>query len=142
MPIHHSLVLFSAAFHLICKLGVLLSNLDLLLQPLLLVVQLAQTIFKHLSLDLLLFELKLRLELARAIQASCLVLLLGRLQIVELNVAKAEVVADKLLGCYFFGRCELREVVLEVVLLAVGVVARRWVDDVLDLGPAVALGAP
>ena len=81
----------------------LLSNLDLLLQPLLLVVQLAQTIFKHLSLDLLLFELKLRLELARAIQASCLVLLLGRLQIVELNVAKAEVVADKLLGCYFFG---------------------------------------
>lgn len=103
MPIHHSLVLFSAAFHLICKLGVLLSNLDLLLQPLLLVVQLAQTIFKHLSLDLLLFELKLRLELARAIQASCLVLLLGRLQIVELNVAKAEVVADKLLGCYFFG---------------------------------------
>lgn len=59
VPLHHSLVLFSARFDLVCKLRVLLSNLDLFLQPLLLVVQLAQPIFEHLSLDLLLFELKL-----------------------------------------------------------------------------------
>ena len=42
----------------------LLSNLDLFLQPLLFIVQLSQSVFEHQSLNLLLFHVELLLELA------------------------------------------------------------------------------
>ena len=71
----------------------LLSNLNLLLQPLLLVVQLAKPVLKHLRLDLLLFHVQLLLEFARAIHARC-VILIRRLQIVNLDISKAEILAD------------------------------------------------
>ena len=70
----------------------LLSNLYLLLQPLLLVVQLAEPVLKHLRLNLLLLHVQLLLELAGAFHASCVVFIL-RLEIVNLDVAEAEILA-------------------------------------------------
>ena len=51
----------------------LLSYLDLLLQPLLLVVQFSKPVLEHLRLDLLLLHVQLLLELARAFHAGCVV---------------------------------------------------------------------
>ena len=56
VPVHHGGVLVAPLLHLVCKLRMLLRNLDLLLQPLLLVRQLAQPVFEHLRLDLLLLH--------------------------------------------------------------------------------------
>ena len=50
-----------------------LSYLDLLLQPLLLVVQFSKPVLEHLRLDLLLLHVQLLLELARAFHAGCVV---------------------------------------------------------------------
>ena len=57
VPLHHTIVLIAAMLHLVSELRMLLSDSDLFLQPLLLVVQLPETIFKHLCLDLLLFHM-------------------------------------------------------------------------------------
>ena len=56
VPLHHTIVLIASLLHLVSELRMLLSDSDLFLQPLLLVVQFPETIFKHLSLDLLLFH--------------------------------------------------------------------------------------
>ena len=52
-------------------------------------------------LDLLLLQLQLLLELARTVQICSPVEVLGRLQVVKLDVSEAEVVAHKLLGSDF-----------------------------------------
>lgn len=64
VPLHHRIVLGASRIDLVGKLTVLLGDADLLLQPLLLVVQLAESVFHHLGLDLLLLEVELLLELA------------------------------------------------------------------------------
>lgn len=64
VPVHHRTVLISAILDLIGELRVLLSNPDLFLQPLLLVVQLTQAILQHLCLDLLLLHVELLPELS------------------------------------------------------------------------------
>lgn len=64
VPVQHCVVLIAPIFHLICKLRVLLSNPDLFLQPLLLIVKLSQAIFEHLRLDLFLFHVQLLAEFA------------------------------------------------------------------------------
>ena len=80
----------------------LLSYLDLLLQPLLLVVQFSKPVLEHLRLDLLLFHVQLLLELAGAFHAGCVVFI-GLLEIVNLDVSKAEILADQLLACNLLG---------------------------------------
>ena len=50
VPSHESLVLITSLFDLIGKLGVFLRDSDLLLQALLLIVQLAQSVLEHHSL--------------------------------------------------------------------------------------------
>ena len=50
VPCHQSLVLITSLFDLIGKLGVFLRDSDLLLQALLLIVQLAQSVLEHHSL--------------------------------------------------------------------------------------------
>ena len=64
VPLHHRFVLIASLLHLVSELRMLLSNSDLFLQPLLLVVQLPETILKHLCLDLLLFHVQLLTELS------------------------------------------------------------------------------
>ena len=54
MPVHHSIVLLASIVYLISEFRVLLGNSNLFLQPLFLVVELSETILKHLRLDLLL----------------------------------------------------------------------------------------
>ena len=106
MPIHHCIVFITSRLHLICELRVFLSNPDLFLQPLFFVMELSKTIFKHLSLNLLLFHVKLLAKLARAIQARyplSPVSTLRLIQVVQLDVTKAEVMTDELLLRYFFG---------------------------------------
>ena len=44
MPIHQSLIFISSGLYMICELRVLLGNLDLPLQSLFLIVQLAETV--------------------------------------------------------------------------------------------------
>ena len=56
VPVHHRAVLVAPLLHMVGKLRMLLRNLDLLLQPLLLIGQLAQPVFEHLRLDLLLLH--------------------------------------------------------------------------------------
>lgn len=98
VPVHHGVVIVAPLLHLVSELGVLLRNLDLLLQSLFFVVQLAEAIFEHLRLDLFLLHVQLLLELARAFHASRAVV--GRVgpQVVQLDVAEAEVLADELLA--------------------------------------------
>lgn len=57
--------------------------------------------------------------------------------ILQLYVAKTEILADELLSCDFFRRCEGAYVVQNPVLLCASF---RWVEDVLELGPAVGRG--
>ena len=64
VPFHHCIILVSSLFDLISELGVLLRYPDLFLQPLLLVMQLTETILKHHCFLLLLFHVKFLLELA------------------------------------------------------------------------------
>ena len=92
VPAHHSVVLFSPRLHLISKLRMLLGNLYLFLQPLLFVVQLSKPVLQHLRLNLLLLHMQLLLELAGAFHARCVVFIL-RLEIVNLDVAEAEILA-------------------------------------------------
>mgnify|MGYP001314663320 CR=1 FL=1 len=56
VPLHHTIVLIASLLHLVSELRMLLSNSDLFLQPLLLVMQFPETILEHLCLDLLLFH--------------------------------------------------------------------------------------
>ena len=51
MPIHESLILISSLLDLVCELRVFLGNLDLPLQSLFLIVQLAEAVLKHLGLN-------------------------------------------------------------------------------------------
>ena len=63
MPGHHRIVIIASPLYLISELRVLLGNPNLLLQPLLFVMELSETIFQHLSLYLLLFHVKFLAEL-------------------------------------------------------------------------------
>ena len=102
VPIHHGGILFSPLFDLVGELRMLLGNSDLLLQPLLFVVQLAESIFKHLGLQLFLLHMELLLELARSLDTGCLIHVPSRVQVVQPDVSKAEVVASELLGGNLF----------------------------------------
>ena len=102
VPIHHGGILVSSLLNLVSELRMLLGNSDLLLQPLLLVVQLAESIFKHLGLQLFLLHMELLLELARSVDTGCLIHVPSRVQVVQPDVSKAEVVASELLGGNFF----------------------------------------
>ena len=79
----------------------LLCYLDLLLQPLLFVVQFTKPVLEHLRLDLLLLHVQLLLELAGAIEPCSFVRTLWRLKVVKFDIAKAEVLAHQLLSCHF-----------------------------------------
>ena len=82
----------------------LLGNPNLFLQPLLLVVELSETILKHLRFDLLLFHVKLLTELARTVQTrDSPVRILSLVQVVKLDITEAKVMADELLLSNLFG---------------------------------------
>ena len=104
MPVHHCIVFIASSVYLISEFRVLLGNPNLFLQPLLLVVELSETILKHLRLDLLLLHVELLAELARAVQArDSPVRILCLVQVVELDISEAKVMADELLLSNLFG---------------------------------------
>ena len=104
MPGHHCIVFVASSVYLICEFRVLLGNPDLFLQPLFLVVKLSETILKHLRLDLFLFHVELLTELTRAVQArDSTVRSLSLVQVVELDISEAKVMADELLLSNLFG---------------------------------------
>ena len=104
MPVHHSIVLLASIVYLISEFRVLLGNSNLFLQPLFLVVELSETILKHLRLDLLLLHVELLTEFARAIQTrNSPVRILCLVQVVELDISEAKVMANELLLCNLFG---------------------------------------
>lgn len=72
----------------------LVSDANLLLQSLLLVVQLAEPVFHHLSLQHLLLELQLLRKLATRVKA-CDLGLLWTANLGHVQVSKAEVVRDE-----------------------------------------------
>ena len=82
----------------------LLGNPNLFLQPLFLVVELSETILKHLRFDLLLFHVKLLTELARTFQTrDSPVRILSLVQVVKLDITEAKVMAHELLLSNLFG---------------------------------------
>ena len=104
MPVHHCIVFIASSVDLVGEFRVLLGNPNLFLQPLLLVVELSETILKHLRLDLLLLHVKLLAELARAVKArDSPVRILCLVQVVELDISEAKVMADELLLSNLFG---------------------------------------
>ena len=104
MPVHHCIVFIASSVDLVGKFRVLLGNPNLFLQPLLLVVELSETILKHLRFDLLLFHVKLLTELARTVQTrDSPVRILSLVQVVKLDITEAKVMADELLLSNLFG---------------------------------------
>ena len=104
MPVHHCIVFIASSVDLVSEFRVLLGNPNLFLQPLLLVVELSETILKHLRLDLLLLHVELLAELARAVQArDSPVRILRLVQVVELYISETKVMADELLLGNLFG---------------------------------------
>ena len=104
MPVHHCIVFIASSVDLVGEFRVLLGNPNLFLQPLLLVVELSETILKHLRLDLLLLHVKLLAELARAVKArDSPIRILCLVQVVELDISEAKVMADELLLSNLFG---------------------------------------
>ena len=91
VPFHHCVVLISSWLDLIGELRMLLRNPDLFLQPLLFVVQLTEAVLEHHSFLLLLFHVKLLLELAWAVYSSRFVHLLWWAQVIQLDIAKAKI---------------------------------------------------
>ena len=86
--------------NLINKYRVSLGNLYLLFKTLLFVLEPAEVIFDHLSLDLFLFQVESLLKLTGAGQSCSLVRCgSGMIQIIGQNVAEAVLVAGKLFGC-------------------------------------------
>lgn len=104
MPVHHCIVFIASSVDLVGEFRVLLGNPNLFLQPLLLIVQLSETILKHLRLDLLLLHVELLAELARAVQTrDSPVRILCLVQVVELDISEAKVMADELFLSNLFG---------------------------------------
>ena len=100
VPFLDSSILILPFSDLINEYRVSLGNLDLLFETLLFILEPAEVIFDHLSLNLFLLQIESLLELAGASQPCHFVYRRrGMLQAIGQDIAEAVLVASKLLGC-------------------------------------------